>query len=204
MNRERWQTFLAQLGVERDDAMLGRLQRAYGERHRAYHTATHIDHCLRELDRARALAMEPVEVECALWFHDAIYQPYRGLNEERSAAWAAQFLRQSGAAEERIERVREMILATRHAEPPASSDGALVVDIDLSILGAEPRAYEAFEKAVRREYQWVPWFLYRSRRAGILQSFLNRPRIYHHEDFAARYEAAARRNLAQAIGELSG
>ena len=89
MDRDRWNRLLTALGIvagesECFDALLA----AYSEKHRHYHTIKHIDHCLRELDGAKSLAHDPAEVELALWFHDAIYDPHSSKNEERSADWA--------------------------------------------------------------------------------------------------------------------
>jgi len=104
----------------------------------------------------------------------------------------------------RVERVRSLILATRHAAPATTPDAQLVSDIDLSILGADEATYAVFEADVRKEYRWVPSILFRRKRAGILESFLERPRIYNTEPFHARYELRARHNLAEAIRTLGG
>ena len=113
MTPKRWQSLLEHLGIASDTETFIRLTEAYAEKHRCYHTARHITACLTQLDEHRALASEPVEVECALWFHDAIYDPYSAKNEARSADWAEQFLRQHGIAADRSARVRTLIMATR-------------------------------------------------------------------------------------------
>jgi predicted metal-dependent HD superfamily phosphohydrolase len=100
---------------------------------------------------------------------------------------------------ERVGRVRAHILATRHEAPATAPDSQLVVDVDLSILGADEAAYAEFEANVRQEYRWVPRVLFRKKRAEILESFLARPQIYSTEPFRERYELRARRNLAEAI-----
>jgi predicted metal-dependent HD superfamily phosphohydrolase len=162
----------------------------------------HLGHCLSELDHARQLALNAAEVEIALWFHDAIYNPHASNNEEASARWAERFLGSHAVDPARIERVRGHILATRHASPAVSPDSQLVVDIDLAILGAGRDTYQEFEVNVRKEYSWVPATVFRSKRAEILQSFLDRPALYHTLIFRDRYESVARSNLASAIAAL--
>ena len=179
-----------------------RLAAAYAEPHRHYHTAAHLAACLDELDGARDLATLPHEVEAALWFHDAVYDTKAADNEERSADWAGEFLGRAGAMREVRERVRDHIMATRHAGEPALRDSMLVVDIDLSILGQPPAVYDEFEGNVREEYRWVPGPLYRRRRREILQSFLEREHVYALPRFRERYEAQARSNLGRAISAL--
>jgi predicted metal-dependent HD superfamily phosphohydrolase len=204
MTPERWSELLRGLGARPDDSTYVRLAAAYAQRHRAYHTERHIDECLALLDEVRALAVEPLEVECALWFHDAIYAPMSGNNESRSADWAGEFLQKHGVESARIERVRRHVLATRHVSSVSADDSGLVVDIDLAILGSLPERYAEFERDVRREYRWVPAVVYRRKRAQILMSFLDRPRIYHFEPLADRLEARARRNIAEAVRRLIG
>lgn len=148
------------------------------------------------------IAHEAAEVEIALWFHDAVYDPYSANNEERSADWACTLLNRHNVSATRVERVRTHILATRHAVPATTWDSQLVVDVDLSILGVDEATYAAFEADVRKEYRWVPAILFQRKRAEILESFLDRPRIYNTEPFYARYELQARHNLAAAITAL--
>jgi predicted metal-dependent HD superfamily phosphohydrolase len=204
MNVERWEALLRELGVAHETDTFSRLQSAYAQKHRAYHTSRHIDECLALFDEMKHLAERAAEVEYALWFHDAIYEPMSKSNEERSAKWAAEFGEHVGMTSEAVARVRAHIMATRHVALPADDDSKLVVDIDLAILGATPARYDEFERDVRREYRWVPGFMYRSKRAAILQSFLDRPRIYHAEAAFGRFESKARKNMLGAIQTLTG
>ena len=203
MTTVRWQSLMKILGVAENATVFEALQAAYSENHRHYHTTQHIDDCLRQFDSVAPLAMQPAELELALWFHDAIYDPMGAQNEEKSARWACEFLASNGAQTDRIERVKQLILATRHQSTPNDPDAQLLVDIDLSILGANERDYERFETNVRKEYRWVPGFLFRKKRAEILQSFLDRSHIYQTEPFRSRYENQARVNLARAVAALS-
>jgi len=198
--RERWHETEALLGAVLDPALLERLVAHYGERHRAYHDLRHVTGCLHEASAVRALLTAPALVELALWYHDVIYDPLRSDNEERSADFAVQELRLAPAPSETI---RALILATRHDSVPPTPDAALVTDIDLSILGAPPAAFDAYDAAIRKEYGWVPAPLYRRKRRDVLQSFLDRQRIFSTDYFAERLEQSARANLARCIAGLS-
>lgn len=167
---------------------------------RHYHTLSHLDACLRELEGARDLALRPAEIELALWFHDAIYRSWRRDNEPQSAALAARTLH--AAAPDVVERIRQMILATAHRETGFAGDTALLLDVDLSILGAPPEIYGQFERAVRREYWWVPRARYVAGRGRILGSLLERPAIYHCDRFHEKYERQARANVSAALRQL--
>jgi predicted metal-dependent HD superfamily phosphohydrolase len=202
LDRDRWNRLLTTLGIGDESECFDALLTAYSEKHRHYHTIKHIDHCLRELDTATSLARDAAEVEFALWFHDAIYDPHSSKNEERSADWACELLARHHASADRVKRVRDHILATRHEALADDADSRLLVDIDLSILGADEAEYAEFEVNVCKEYRWVPALLFRRKRAEILESFLVRPQIYATELFQDRYESQARRNLSRAIEQL--
>jgi predicted metal-dependent HD superfamily phosphohydrolase len=196
-----WTDFAERVGLPapRRDEEYAALTAAYGEPHRHYHTLEHVASCLVLLSE---LATSKTEVEAALWYHDAVYDAKSSRNEEKSADWAVASLRGTDLSEEQLARIRDLILATRHGDPPAPGDPTLIVDVDLAILGAPPDEYQRYEVAIRKEYRWVPGFLFRKKRREILQSFLDRPAIYGTEEFRKRFEAPARRNLEQAIAAL--
>ncbi|MCH9671499.1 MAG: N-methyl-D-aspartate receptor NMDAR2C subunit [Gammaproteobacteria bacterium] len=204
MKLTRWQTLLGDLGLESDDDEFHKLFGAYGEAHRHYHTRAHIEDCLEQFDRVRVDLEHPAAVEIALWYHDAVYQPRSNSNELDSVRWAVGFLRNKQADHAVIERVEQLIMATLHSATPTLVDARWLVDIDLSILGRDERTYSRFERNVRAEYEWVPLDAFRARRAEILQSFIARERIYSSPFFYERFEAAARRNLNEAIAALRG
>lgn len=180
------------------DALLAR----WAEPHRRYHTPQHLRECLALFAAHRELAERPGEVGLALWFHDAVYDTAQHDNEAASADWARRVLRDAGAAPEVAGRVDALILATRHSQVPATPDERLLVDIDLAILGAAPGRFEEYERQIRDEYGFVPEDVFRDKRAAILRGFLARPAIFATAALAARFEAAARANLAGAIARL--
>ena len=202
MNLQRWTALMSSFGVDDNLEMFERITKAYAETHRHYHTAAHIDACLREFDSVRSLSRSGSEVEAALWFHDVIYDTRASDNELQSAEMASRFLTSAGASPSTCARVHSHILATAHKGEPVDDDARLVVDIDLSILGQDEQVYDLFERSVREEYKWVPSFLFRRKRIEILRSFLDRESIYGTNRFRQRYEASARCNLERAIRRL--
>ena len=135
----------------------------------------------------------------ALWFHDAIYDVKGSGNEERSAEWAHRALTSAGAAAAAAERVRQLVLVTRHDGVPGNVDEQVLVDIDLAILGAERPRFDEYERQIRDEYAFVPGFLFRRKRRQILRTFLDRPVLYSTAMLRERLEARARENLRRAI-----
>lgn len=202
MTPARWQRLMDALGFASNRITFDALCAAYGERHRHYHTGEHIHDCLEKLATSRHLAPNPDTIELAIWFHDAVYSPYRADNEAKSADWAVRFLNGNAANTVLIENTRRLILATCHDAPASDSDAALLIDIDLSILGADEERFITFEHTIRREYRWVPGPLYRRRRGDVLRSFLHRERIFHTDGFHQRHEVQARVNLTRALENL--
>jgi predicted metal-dependent HD superfamily phosphohydrolase len=203
LDLERWTVLWHRLGAQGDGlAVFNWLAAAYAEPIRAYHTAEHIEDCLAQLDATNALARRADEVEAAIWFHDAVYVPARDDNEEQSAVLAHRALSEAAVPPAVAERIRTLVLATRHATTPNDPDASLLCDIDLSILGRSPEVFDRFERQIRREYAWVPEMTYRSARSKVLGQFLRRPSIYQTIQFRELYEERARANLARLLGEL--
>jgi predicted metal-dependent HD superfamily phosphohydrolase len=172
---------------------------AYAEPHRRYHSTQHLAECLQGFEAVRHLAQRPAEVGLALWFHDAVYDVQRHDNEAQSAAWARQALTTAGVPADVAERVHVLVMATLHTSVPTAGDAQLLVDIDLSILGADAQRFAQYEQQIREEYAFVPEDLFRTKRKEVLQSFAARPRLYGTEHFYAALEARARVNLARAV-----
>jgi predicted metal-dependent HD superfamily phosphohydrolase len=179
------------------------LDEAYSEKHRRYHTGQHIDECLALFDTLRDLCDHPDEVEFAVWLHDLVYRPRGDDNEERSADAASAWLAECQSEEERVERVRRLVVATKHSDRPRTPDERVLVDIDLHILGASTDRFDEYEGQVRAEYRWVPGPIYRRRRAEILQDFLSREPLYQTERCRDWFEASAKQNLSRSLARLA-
>lgn len=199
---DRWRAVWRNVSATDGDPIFRDLAACYAELRRAYHTLEHIHECLAHFDATRHLLARPIEVELAVWFHDAIYDPRRGDNEEQSARLAAGQLRAAGVDDQLVARVAELIRLTNHAQEGLTGDAAVLCDIDLAILGAAPERFGRYDAAIRREYEWVPEAIYRRERARLLAGFLARPRLYHTPFFSARLEKPARANLVTALQRL--
>ncbi len=202
-DRQELNETLDRLGLAPQRDLFPELSDLYGEAGRHYHNQRHISECLKALARFAHLAERPDEVALAIWFHDAVYDTKRSDNEERSAVLAEQFLTEAGASGDCVTRVGAMIRATQ-SHVAEGVDATLMLDIDLGILGQGDEVFEAYDRAIRREYDWVDDSQYRQARAAVLESFLARPRIYGTQEFHDAYETQARANLARKIKALAG
>lgn len=178
------------------------LARGYGENGRFYHNLAHVGHVL-----AAALALAAPEnaaaaVILAAYYHDRVYRPGAAGNEAASARRAGRALAGLGAGAALIDEVSRLIRATAGHQGDGDRATQILLDADLAILAAEPRRYRRYARAIRLEYRRVPDLAYRAGRAGVLRRFLGRERIYKTAAGRARWEAAARRNLAEELGKL--
>ena len=205
----RWASFWAATGARGDaERLLADLDARYSEPHRFYHGWQHIRSCLDELDGAPGVCADPLAVELALWYHDAVYDPRAVDNEERSAALARDAALGMGLDDRAAGEAAALVRLTAHAAPPparadAPADAAIMLDIDLCILGSAPPLFAAYEAAIRREYSFLSENEYGQGRTRVLQSFLERPRIYLTDFFGDRFEGQARENILQSLARLA-
>jgi len=199
-----WRRIWGQLGARSvNGGLMNQLVAAYSEPHRHYHTLQHLRECLAHADAVRTLARQPAEVELALWFHDAVYDPRRSDNEERSADWAHASVLAAGCDASVADRVRALVLATQHHEAGDDIDTQLLLDIDLSILGSSYARFDEYERQVRAEYAHVDDAAFRDGRSRLLSGLLARPAIYATEVYRGALETRARENLARSLEALS-
>jgi predicted metal-dependent HD superfamily phosphohydrolase len=177
--------------------LVAELAAAYGEPARAYHNLTHIADVLGWFDRLSDDVgwLDEAAVYLAIVFHDAIYVAGAKDNEARSAAWE-----RAACGNDRAAELIE--LTARHgqlAPGDVDAEAALFLDADMSILGAEPAAFSAYDAAIAIEYRAVPAAAYAAGRRAFLAGVLAKPRIFLSDYFHARLDARARENLARAL-----
>jgi len=171
----------------------------YTKPDRKYHNLNHVVHCLEIFDTVRKQFNNPSTAELVLWYHDVIYDTHAHNNEEASLAYLLEDLT-SLLPKVKLPQVKDLIIATKH-QVKAKGDAALVQDIDLSILGADPVQFETYDRAIQQEYHWVDAATYKSKRTEVLKT-LSKPPIFNTPVFRAKYETAAAQNLAQTIQKL--
>jgi predicted metal-dependent HD superfamily phosphohydrolase len=192
-----------QIDAAASDRVLQLLITAYTQPDRHYHNLTHIRQVLKTLARFSQQLQQPTAVYLAAWFHDVCYDSQSADNELQSAKIAARWLEPLGLSANLIDRISELILATRgHHIDLRDRDGWLLLDADLAILGAEPAAYRGYQQSIRQEYLWVADADYRSGRIRVLTSFLHRERLYRTDLLFNELEAIARANIDREICQL--
>ena len=174
---------------------------AYTQPDRHYHNLHHIDRLLTTIDRTESL-QNPTAVRLAVWFHDFVYDSQASDNEAQSAKSAGELLTNIGSSSELIERVQQLILATQgHQIDPHDPDRCIFLDADLAILGADPVQYQAYMRSIRREYSWASDGAYKVGRIQVLESFLQRDRLYYTDLLSDELESIARLNLKREIAD---
>ena len=185
------------------------LVRRLDEEHRSYHTTRHLVElfwALEDLERAHVIsAREAALGRLAGWFHDAVYDPTTapGDNEIHSAELAVRDLSALGFAQDDIEVVRDLVLATQTHELAREGLPAAFHDADLWILSAPRARYDEYTVQVREEYAAVPDDVFTSARAAILRPFIDRESIYATTFARDNWEDAARLNLAAELETLT-
>ena len=201
---ERFSALWARLGAGGEwKPAFDAVMRGWQEPHRSYHGVDHLRDCLVQLDGSGSSGGAGDLAEAALWYHDVVYRPGAADNEFRSAERARVALTAAGSSLETADEVARLVRLTDHAAPAPDPVGALVCDVDLSILGRTPEVFAEYERRIREEYRQVPEALYRMGRAQVLAALLGRHPLYLTRYFQERYETVARRNLRHSLARLA-
>ena len=178
------------------------LARKYCEAPRHYHTLTHIAQCIIEFDRVAQYAKHPNRILMAIFYHDVVYDTSRNDNEQKSASYFSMNARNvlHITDEEFIIETARLIELTKvhRTDPNTDPDGALMCDVDMSILGADAFEYDEYARTVRKEYAKhgdEHWAVVRMEH--FIDPKLEDESIFLTPMFRARYEERARANLME-------
>ena len=176
----------------------------YSEPIRAYHNLNHLRQLFGQFEHVKSRLQQPSIIALALFYHDIIYDPTQQNNELKSAEYAVAQL-QEYLNVEQCQRIYALIMMTATHQldykdgNTLDSDAAYLLDMDLSILGADWVDYQRYAQAVRQEYEHVANDDYRKGRIAVLEGLLAHDRLYLTENYYERLEHVARENIRREI-----
>jgi predicted metal-dependent HD superfamily phosphohydrolase len=199
-----WLELCRRVGARGDVAGAGAsLHGRWAEQHRGYHDLAHLDEVLARVTVLAADAADVDAVRLAAWFHDAVYDPTAGDNEERSAELATTSLSALDLPPALVADVARLVrLTATHDVAPDDADGAVLCDADLAVLASDDLRYASYVEGVRREYAHVDDAAFAAGRAQVLATLLNRPTLFRTPYGRATWERAARANAGAELARL--
>lgn len=207
--RQHWHRFWNAVDAQDDETVMwNNITSRYGEDHRAYHNLLfHIALALREFDKVKHLAEDPLALEMAIWYHDIKYDPKRSDNEARSADFARAAARKMGLADSFGRKAANLITNANYAGGHATfsnRDTRLFYNIDYSILGEHPVVYGQYADAIREEFSHVSDVEFASGRTTVLRNILGfGNNIFTLNCFHDRLETQAQTNIQAEIERLN-
>jgi predicted metal-dependent HD superfamily phosphohydrolase len=153
-------------------------------------------------DEIEKLISNKEAFQFTVWYHDIIYKASRNNNEEQSALLAIDRLKKLNLEKSQIELIKPLILSTKKHSVLSNenaSDNSYLLDIDLSILGANWSVYQSYCSNIRKEYKIYPTFMYNKGRKQLLKRFLDRDTLYFTEYFKEKFEIQARKNIKKEL-----
>ncbi|XP_070563765.1 uncharacterized protein [Ptychodera flava] len=188
-----------------------KLKSKYSEHGRYYHSLYHLQDMFHHFDQEKDKIKSQESVQLAIFFHDMVYDPKAGDNEEQSADMFLEFAKtHMSGKEDTVKNVKEYILITKTHLTEAHQDEKIFgtddlhyfLDMDMAVLGWPQNEYQCYSKGIRQEYIHIPEEKYRVGRAAVLKSFLERKNIYATKEFREKFEKRARSNVEQEIRNL--
>ena len=167
--------------------------------HRYYHNIDHINFCLGELEKYDVSHRARRIVTYAIWYHDAVYNPYSVENELQSEEL---FYRQHRTPTlfsfEEFDAIGAAIRATAFhttTQSDIAATTALMLDIDLAGLGQSWETFDHHSEMIRMEYAHIDDETFIYNRIKFLGAMKARPSIYYTNGFQTKYEAIAQSNV---------
>lgn len=183
----------------------------YTQPHRKYHNINHINDCLAELENIphsgvnfndrTLVGLDCAIIEDAIWYHDAIYNPYSKLNERRSFDLIPDSANPSydGA-------VREAVLATAnhlYDQSVLAITTQIMLDIDLAGFGKERHVFARNGMNIRHEYYNTKLVDFLKGRKNFYDALVKRPTLYYTDYFHHKYHEKSRENIRWEIDLLN-
>ena len=186
--------------------------------HRHYHNITHINDCLVELYKmlqANVANVYEPELTYAIWYHDAIYNPYAltGVNEEQSAQLYTDYQVHYGKSSKFIHdevayaiRATAFHINTQQFEDAKSEQeidiATFMLDIDLSGLGKYKPIVAFNSLNIAKEYPQTHPIDFIQGRFKFFTALNKRESFYYTDYFKSLYDERAKANVAYELRVL--
>ena len=200
----RYMDCCTRLGATQQGQSLARqfsgLMRRYNEPGRHYHTPLHLLRAVVEFDRVRGEFDRPHRVLAAIFYAQSVSH---ALPQKSAAYWKFVATDVIGIEHKMtVTAVAEMIALSGpipSADRPSDRDTALFLDIELAIVGADARIYDAYRHAMREEYRHVytddQWAM--ARIDCFLDPLLQSKTTFLTPEFESHYGENARANMME-------
>lgn len=150
------------------------IRNAWNEEHRFYHTPTHLEKLIIDIEKLRAeKQVDEEEYKVLLmsaFFHDVVYNPKKQGNEEKSAL----FFEKNTIVHKNTKLIRQIILdtATHQTQHQLSK---LFSTLDMKIVtDSSFTELLAWEKNIAKEYRCFEYSVYKTVRLKLLEEFKTR------------------------------
>ena len=144
--------------------------RRWSEPHRTYHALSHLEDLVHQIHiHAELTQKERDMLTLAAIFHDIIYDPRRGDNEERSAAL---FLAHSPLDVD-TEEIASIIRDTK-THKPSTHLSAIFSHMDMSVVRQPYEKLLTWEHGIKAEYRHLPGVVYCVARAYFLSKMIKK------------------------------
>src|SRR5271157_4285217 len=195
---------------------MANLTTLYSQPQRHYHNINHINDCLVELENFSHPDFDKPHrtlVESAIWYHDAIYNPYSSLNEWHSMNLVTEIGYEMD--DPFFKRVGELVIYTRrHLEtlefsyygvqlkPELYLPCKVLLDIDLSGFGKPWEICVKHSDNIRKEYYHTSDYDFAIGRLDFLKKINKRESLYYTDHFKRLYQEQSKKNIGREIYEV--
>lgn len=143
-----------------------RLQWAWLEPHRHYHTEKHLAFLIGKIEHSPAMGTDRDKLLLTAFFHDAVYDPTAHDNEEKSVAMLREISQHAV-----VEEVAEMIMDTKTHQPRTALSRQFV-EWDMAVVTESGFAQLlAWEHGVFQEFRFVDYSIYKAGRLALLDGW---------------------------------
>lgn len=176
------------------------IEKNYTSSSRHYHNLEHLEAMFKDLEKVVSHVENLDTLLFSIYYHDIIYKPTKNNNEHQSALLFKK--RMSVTSFQLVPECMDQIEATKDHKVSTDNDTNILLDLDLTILGKNPKDYRNYSEAIRKEYQMYPDFIYRKGRKKVLKHLLELNPIFKTDFFKAEYENQAKVNIEGELKEL--